>query len=111
MITFSFRPRRCPSCEDRRLREDARGFLERRRGDEALRRERRLRNPEQKRLIRRGLAAFGLHAQLLGLQQALVDLLALEKLVSPGSSILTLRSICRTIVSMCLSSIRTPWRR
>src|SRR3990172_3585846 len=32
-----------------------------------------------------------------------------RKFVSPGSLILTLLSICRTMTSMCLSLIRTPW--
>ena len=31
--------------------------------------------------------------------------------VSPGSVIFTLRSIWRTMISMCLSLISTPWRR
>jgi hypothetical protein len=30
---------------------------------------------------------------------------------SPGSTIETRRSICRTITSMCLSLIFTPWSR
>ena len=34
-----------------------------------------------------------------------------RKSVSPGFTILTLRSICRTMISMCLSLISTPCRR
>src|SRR5438128_10919011 len=47
------------STGDRRLSEYARGFLERRRGDERLRRQRRLRNAQQQRRPVRGLAAAG----------------------------------------------------
>ena len=34
-----------------------------------------------------------------------------RKLVPPGSVTVTLRSIWRTMTSMCLSSMPTPWKR
>src|SRR6185436_12276428 len=49
------------------------------RGDEALGRQRSLRNSKQERLIRRRLPALGLHPGLLHLEEALVDLLPLEE--------------------------------
>src|SRR5882762_11608778 len=61
------------------LCEHASCLLERSRGDEALRGERSLRNPKQKRLIGRRLPALRLDAALLDPELGLVDLLPFEE--------------------------------
>src|SRR5207247_9035282 len=69
-----------PGAPDRRVRQHARRLLERRRRDERLRGEARLRNAEQQGLAHGGLAALLLDA-LVGLpERALVHMLALDEL-------------------------------
>src|SRR4029077_6351169 len=65
---------------DRRIREDARGLLERSRRDERLRGERRLRDTEQQRLGRGRRFLPLLHTIVLVAEDLLVDMLALEEL-------------------------------
>src|SRR5207237_7483055 len=73
-----------PGAPDRRVRQHAGRLLERRRRDERLRGEARLRNAEQQGLAHGGLAALLLDA-LVGLpERELVHVLALEELGVAG---------------------------
>ena len=97
---------------DRSLREHARRFLERCGRNERFGRERRLRDSEQQRTARCRLAA-GLLARARSLPGTGTYRPARRSRnsVSPTSSILIQRIICRTMTSMCLSLMLTPCRR
>ena len=76
IVTFSFSPRRLVDLPgDRRLGQHARRFLEARRRDERVGRERRLRDPEQQRLRRRWTPASPDHPLVLFQEPELVHLL------------------------------------
>src|SRR6266702_4805154 len=92
---------------DRRLGEHARRLLERRRRDEAVGRERRLRDTEEHGLgrgrpITRSFSSWNTNLSTSS---------PTTNSVSPTSSMRTRRSIWRTMISMCLSLIVTPCRR
>src|SRR5256885_6325554 len=73
-----------PRAADRRVGQHPRGLLERRRRDERLRREARLRNPQEQRLVGRGLAAL-LHDPVLRVGEGLlVYVLPLQEHRVPG---------------------------
>ena len=94
------------------LGQHPRRLLEGGRGEEAAGVERCLGDAQQDRLGGGGLAALG--------QDLVVDAPRTRSgrrartgscSLSPGWSMRTLRSICRTMISMCLSLIVTPWLR
>ncbi len=91
--------------------EHAGGLLEAGGRDEAVGRERGLGDAEQERATDGRATAFLERLLVFGVEAEAIGLLIDEEAVSPTSSILTQRSICRTMVSMCLSEMVTPWRR
>src|SRR6266480_4230728 len=73
-----------PRAADRRVGQHARGLLERRRRNERLRRQARLGDPQEQRLVGRGLAAL-LHDPILRVGEGLlVHVLPLQELRVPG---------------------------
>src|SRR6266851_1936200 len=73
-----------PRAADRRVRQHARGLLERRRRNERLRRQARLGDPQEQRLVGRGLAAL-LHDAVLRVGEGLlVHVLPLQELRVAG---------------------------
>src|SRR6266436_8992111 len=73
-----------PRAADRRVGQHARGLLERRRRNERLRRQARLGDPQEQRLVGRGLAAL-LHDAVLRVREGLlVHVLPLQELRVPG---------------------------
>src|SRR5881392_3685639 len=93
------------------LGEHARRLLERRRRDEAVRRERRLRDAEEHGLGGGRPLALPITRSFSSWNTNLSTSSPTTNSVSPTSSIRTRRSIWRTMISMCLSLIVTPWRR
>lgn len=96
---------------DRRIGQHASGLLERRRRQPRVGGQRRLRDAHQHRTAGRGLTALGHHSAVLCLELRAVDQRARQNSVEPESMMVTRRSIWRTITSMCLSWIDTPWAR
>ena len=76
-----------------------------------LGRQRRLRDAEQQRLALGRLAARAITRSFSSSKMCFSTCSSTRKLVSPTSLTRTRRSIWRTIVSMCLSLIWTPWSR
>src|SRR6266513_875416 len=73
-----------PRAADRRVGQHTRGLLERRRRNERLRRQTRLGDPQEQRLVGRGLAALLHHAVLRVGEGLLVHVLPLQELRVPG---------------------------
>ena len=112
-ITFSLRPTSVVAlAADGRLGEHLGRLLEGGRRDERVRGERGLRDAEQQRLARRGLAAVLAQSLVLsGGSGTCRPRPPGRNSESPGSLTCTLRIICDRIVSMCLSSIVTDCER
>ena len=110
MITFSFRPRsESRAAVDRRVGEHPGGLLEGGRREPRLGRQRGLGDAHQHRTTRGRLAALGDHPTVLLLEQHPVDQVGRAAgWCRPDSMTVTRRSICRTMISMCLSWIDTP---
>ena len=99
------------AAEGRGFGQDASGVLEARGGDEAVGFQRGLGDAEQDGDGLGGLAALGFDEFVL-ISKARRSIWSPHRSeVSPGSVTFTLRSIWRTMISMCLSAISTPWRR
>src|SRR6266567_3615402 len=73
-----------PRAADRRVGQHPRGLLERRRRNERLRRQARLGDPQEQRLVGRGLAALLHHAVLRVGEGLLIHVLPLQELRGPG---------------------------
>jgi len=93
------------------LGEHAGGLLEARRRDEAVGGERRLGDAQQKRTTDCRRPPLLSTRSFSSLKRKRSVCCSSRKFESPTSSILTQRSIWRTMVSMCLSEMATPCRR